>query len=110
MNSVSVYNNRELSWLDFNERVLMQAADETVPLCERLKFLAIHSANLDEFFMIRVAGLKDLVSAGYKEKRLILCFLMLIPTFPLDRLTSTDPLLSNFLNPLSDSLTPRYFI
>ncbi|MCL4532982.1 MAG: polyphosphate kinase 1 [Deltaproteobacteria bacterium] len=68
MNSVSVYNNRELSWLDFNERVLMQAADETVPLCERLKFLAIHSANLDEFFMIRVAGLKDLVSAGYKEK------------------------------------------
>ena len=68
MNSVSVYNNRELSWLDFNERVLMQAADETVPLCERLKFLAIHSANLDGFFMIRVAGLKDLVSAGYKEK------------------------------------------
>ena len=68
MNSVNVYNNRELSWLDFNERVLMQAADETVSLCERLKFLAIHSANLDEFFMIRVAGLKDLVSAGYKEK------------------------------------------
>ena len=62
------YNNRELSWLDFNERVLMQAADETVPICEGLKFLAIHCANLDEFFMIRVAGLKDLVSAGYKEK------------------------------------------
>ena len=68
MNSVNVYNNRELSWLDFNERVLMQAAGGTVPLCERLKFLAIHSANLDEFFMIRVAGLKDLVSAGYKER------------------------------------------
>jgi len=70
MNSIGKYNynNRELSWLDFNERVLMQAADETVPMCERLKFLAIHCANLDEFFMIRVAGLKDLVSAGYKEK------------------------------------------
>jgi polyphosphate kinase len=68
MNSVNVYNNRELSWLDFNERVLMQAAEGTVPPCERLKFLAIHSANLDEFFMIRVAGLKDLVSAGYKER------------------------------------------
>jgi polyphosphate kinase len=62
------YNNRELSWLDFNERVLMQAADEAVPICERLKFLAIHCANLDEFFMIRTAGLKDLVSAGYNEK------------------------------------------
>ena len=62
------YNNRELSWLDFNERVLMQAADETVPICERLKFLAIHCANLDEFFMIRTAGLKDLISAGYNEK------------------------------------------
>ena len=68
MNSGSNYNNRELSWLDFNERVLMQAADETVPICERLKFLAIHSANLDEFFMIRAAGLKDLVSADYKER------------------------------------------
>ncbi len=46
----------------------MQSVDETVPICERLKFLAIHSANLDEFFMIRVAGLKDLVSAGYNEQ------------------------------------------
>ena len=68
MNSVRIYNNRELSWLDFNERVLMQAYDGTVPPCEKLKFLAIHSTNLDEFFMIRVAGLKDLVSAGYKER------------------------------------------
>ncbi len=68
MNSIYVFNNRELSWLNFNERVLMQAADETVPLCERLKFIAIHSTNLDEFFMIRVAGLKDLVSAHYDEK------------------------------------------
>jgi polyphosphate kinase len=56
--------NRELSWLDFNERVLALADDERVPLLERAKFLAIFSQNLDEFFQVRVAGLKDRVAAG----------------------------------------------
>ncbi len=59
-----LYNNRELSWLQFNTRVLKQAQDESQPLLERLKFLAIYGTNLDEFYMIRVAGLKKLFSAG----------------------------------------------
>ena len=56
--------NRELSWLDFNARVLALAEDQTVPPLERAKFLAIFSQNLDEFFQVRVAGLKDQVAAG----------------------------------------------
>ncbi|QOP41785.1 RNA degradosome polyphosphate kinase [Sulfurimonas marina] len=58
------YNNRELSWLQFNTRVLKQVQDDSLPLLERLKFLAIYGTNLDEFYMIRVAGLKKLFSAG----------------------------------------------
>jgi len=58
------YLNRELSWLRFNTRVLAQAQDESLPLLERLKFLAIYGTNLDEFYMIRVAGLNDLFKAG----------------------------------------------
>jgi len=56
--------NRELSWLDFNARVLALVEDESVPLFERVKFLAIFAENLDEFFQVRVAGLKDQMAAG----------------------------------------------
>ncbi len=59
----AVYLNRELSWLDFNDRVLQLAEDESLPLMERLKFLAIFTTNLDEFFMVRVAGVHDQLDA-----------------------------------------------
>ncbi len=62
------YTNRELSWLAFNDRILGEARDKTLPLFERLKFLSITSSNLDEFFMIRVASLKDMVHAKYTKQ------------------------------------------
>ena len=61
------YWNRELSWIKFNERVLSEARDKSLPLFERLKFLSITASNLDEFFMIRVASLKDMVHAKYTK-------------------------------------------
>jgi polyphosphate kinase len=64
LNDATLYFNRELSWLQFNSRVLAQALDTTLPPLERLKFLAIYGTNLDEFYMIRVAGLKRLYKAG----------------------------------------------
>jgi len=64
------YLNRELTWLEFNRRVLHEAEDERTPLLERLKFIAIVSSNLDEFFMKRIGGLKQLVGAGLREPSL----------------------------------------
>lgn len=67
MNKPEYFWNRELSWIGFNERVLSEAKDKNLPLFERIKFLGITASNLDEFFMVRVASLKDMVHAGYKK-------------------------------------------
>ena len=63
----SLYLNRELSWLDFNERVLQLAEDKQVPLLERVKYCAIYTTNLDEYYMVRVAGLHDQIEAGVEN-------------------------------------------
>lgn len=64
----TAYLNRDLSWIEFNRRVLGEAQDPENPLIERAKFLAIVSSNLDEFISVRVAGIQDQIRAGYTKK------------------------------------------
>ena len=66
------YENRELSWLGFDERILSEARDKSIPLFERLKFLSITASNLDEFFMVRVASLLDMVNASLSTSLIII--------------------------------------
>ena len=97
------YNNRELSWLAFNERVLSEARDKNIPLFERLKFLSITASNLDEFFMIRVASLKDMVHAKYTKKDIS----GLTPTEQLEKITEVTRNLVNLqYSTYSRSLLP----
>ncbi|SEV90160.1 RNA degradosome polyphosphate kinase [[Clostridium] fimetarium] len=80
------YFNRELSWMQFNNRVLSEARDKNIPLFERLKFLSITASNLDEFVMIRVASLKDMVSAGYEKKDIA----GMTPSIQLDKINELE--------------------
>ena len=66
---LNLYFHRDISWLSFNYRVLQEAKDQTVPLFERLKFLAIYSSNLDEFFRVRMANHRNLLRVGKKTKK-----------------------------------------
>ncbi len=68
MSEKSLFYNRELSWLEFDKRCLSEARDKNIPVFERIKFLSITASNLDEFFMVRIASLKDMVNAGYTKK------------------------------------------
>ena len=67
MTNETIFMNRELSWLKFNERVLEEAESEKSPLCERLTFASIYQSNLDEFFMVRVGSLIDQMILYYEK-------------------------------------------
>ena len=98
------YMNRELSWMQFDERILEEARDPELPLFERLKFLAITASNLDEFFMIRIASLKDMQSAGYNKADIS----GLTPDMQLDRLsTVTHDFVSEQYSTFTRMLLPR---
>src|SRR5271154_4482253 len=68
MDTKDKFIHRDLSWLEFNRRVLEEAADERNPLLERIKFLAIFTSNLDEFIMVRMSGAKKLLASGYNKR------------------------------------------
>ena len=97
------YENRELSWLKFDARVLNEAKDKSIPLFERLKFLSITSSNLDEFFMVRVASLKDMVHADYRKRDIA----GMTASEQLDRInTATRKLVESQYNTYNRSLVP----
>lgn len=98
------YSNRELSWIEFNYRVLSEARDKSLPLLERLKFLSITASNLDEFFMIRVASLKDMVNANYTKPDIA----GLSPKEQLDQITiKTHELVTTQYNTFNRSFIPQ---
>ena len=98
------YSNRELSWIEFNYRVLSEARDKSLPLLERLKFLSITASNLDEFFMIRVASLKDMVNANYTKPDIA----GLTPKEQLEKITiKTHELVTTQYNTFNRSFIPQ---
>lgn len=97
------YENRELSWLKFDARVLNEVKDKSIPLLERLKFVSITSSNLDEFFMVRVASLKDMVHADYRKRDIA----GMTASEQLDRInTATRKLVESQYNTYNRSLVP----
>ena len=97
------YENRELSWLKFDARVLNEAKDKSIPLLERLKFVSITSSNLDEFFMVRVASLKDMVHADYRKRDIA----GMTASEQLERInTATRKLVESQYNTYNRSLVP----
>ena len=97
------YENRELSWLKFDARVLNEAKDKSIPLLERLKFVSITSSNMDEFFMVRVASLKDMVHADYRKRDIA----GMTASEQLDRInTATRKLVESQYNTYNRSLVP----